>query len=542
MLNELTIQQREKLLRLAQSSKLKKKTVDLPPIVRVERSQRLPLSYAQQRLWFLDRLQGGQSTEYNQPQARRLRGALDVEALRRAVQTVVERHESLRTHFAEVEGEPEQVIEAEAEIAIPVEDLREMSEAEQKERVREALREEGRKPFDLERGPVLRMKLLKLGEREHVLLRTTHHIVSDGWSEGVFNREFEVLYEAYREGRENPLEPLPVQYADFALWQRRWLEGGALEEGLEYWKGQLAGVERLELPTDRARPAQPTYAGGAYQVVLTKEQTAGVKRVSQENQVTLYMTLLAGLGVLLARYSGQEDIVVGSPIANRQDAELEGLIGFFLNTLVLRMRVSGAKSFRELLEEVRRTTLEAYRYQDVPFERLVEMLAPERSLNGTPLCQVVLTMHNTPRVAPRLGELVLENVTGDEYQVRFDLTVHVWEANEKVGFSWLYNKDVFAGWRIEQMAQHYVRVLEAVIENAQQVLSNIRLLTSRERDDLLRKQNRARSTKSVNASPTVIKPKNNYRFSKGAWLKAHPDGDVARAIKAAMAYGLEIVD
>jgi non-ribosomal peptide synthetase component F len=282
----------------------------------------------------------------------------------------------------------------------------------------------------------------------------------------VFNREFEVLYEAYREGRENPLEPLPVQYADFALWQRRWLEGGALEKGLEYWKGQLAGVERLELPADRARPLVPTYVGGAYQVVLTEEQAAGVKRVSQENQVTLYMTLLAGLGVLLGRYSGQEDIVVGSPIANRQDAQLEGLIGFFLNTLVLRMRVSREKSFRELLEEVRGTTLEAYRYQDIPFERLVEMLAPERSLNGTPLCQVVLTMHNTPWVAQRLGELALENVTDDEFQVRFDLTVHAWEAGGKVGFSWLYNKDVFAGRRIEQMARHYVRVLETIITNA----------------------------------------------------------------------------
>jgi amino acid adenylation domain-containing protein len=433
----------------------------------LERPERLPLSYAQQRLWFLDRLQGGRSTEYNQLQARRLRGELNVEALRRAVQTIVDRHESLRTCFAEVEGEPVQVIEPEVEIAIPVEDLRGMSEAGQKKWVRDAMREERRTPFDLERGPVLRMKLLKLGEREHVLLRTTHHIVSDGWSEGVFNREFEVLYEAYREGRENPLEPLPVQYADFAVWQRKWLEGGALEEGLEYWKGQLAGIEeRLELPADRVRPAQPTYAGGAYRVVLTEEQAAGVKRICQENQVTLYMLLLAGLGVLLARYSGQEDIVVGSPIANRQDAQLEGLIGFFLNTLVLRMRVSGEKSFRELLEEVRRTTLEAYRYQDVPFERLVEMLAPERSLNGTPLCQVVLTMHNTPWVAQRLGELALESVTDDEFQVRFDLTVHAWEADGKVGFSWLYNKDVFAGRRIEQMARHYVRVLETIITNA----------------------------------------------------------------------------
>src|SRR6266849_5275516 len=286
------------------------------------RPQKLPLSYAQERLWFIDQLEGT-STEYNTPEALRLRGVLDREALEKTINIIVERHESLRTHFAEIDGEPVQVIE-------PV------------------LRLERSQAFDLEGGPLLRMKLLKLGEQEHILLRTMHHIVSDGWSQGVFNREFMMLYEAYREGRENPLKPLAVQYADFALWQRNWLEGGALEQGLAYWKEQLAGIpERLELPTDRPRPAMQTFVAELCHVGLSKELTAGLKRVSQENQATLYMTLLSGLAVLLSRYSGQDDIVVGSPIANRQDAQLEEMIGFFVNTLVMRVRVQPRESFRE---------------------------------------------------------------------------------------------------------------------------------------------------------------------------------------------------
>ena len=254
-----------------------------------------------------------------------------------------------------------------------------------------------RQPFDLGRGPVLRMRLLKLGEQEHVLLRTMHHIVSDGWSQGVFNRELTILYEAYREGRENPLKALAVQYADFAMWQRSWLEGGALDEGLKYWKEQLAGIpERLELPTDRARPAVQTFGAEVWQGGCRAELVAGLKRVSRESQATLYMTLLAAFGVLLSRYSGQDDIVVGSPIANRQEAQLEEMIGFFVNTLVMRVRVKGEMSFRELLGEVRGTALEAYRYQDVPFERLVEELSPQRSLNTTPVFQVVFALQNAP--------------------------------------------------------------------------------------------------------------------------------------------------
>src|SRR5262249_21388774 len=252
-------------------------------------AERLPLSYAQRRLWFIDRLEGT-STEYNMPEALWVRGGLDLEGLERTINTIVERHESLRTHFTEVDGEPSQVIESELRIEAPVEDLSGLGEEEQRARVTAALRREWEEPFDLERGPVLRMRLLKLGERDHILLRTMHHIVSDGWSQAVFNREFAVLYEAYREGRENPLKPLGVQYGDFALWQREWLDEETMGGGIDYWKRQLAGIpERLELPTDRPRPPMHTFRAEACYARLTGEQAAGLKRLSQSNQATLYM-------------------------------------------------------------------------------------------------------------------------------------------------------------------------------------------------------------------------------------------------------------
>ena len=454
------------------------------------RPERLVLSHAQQRLWFIDRL-GRTSTEYNVPETLRLRGELDVEALERAINTIVERHESLRTHFAEVEGEPVQVIEEERRIAIPVEDLSGWEERARQERAKAAMREEREKAFDLSCGPVLRVRLLKLGEQEHILLRTMHHIVSDGWSMGVFNREFMVLYEAYREGRENPLKPLSVQYADFAIWQRRWLEEGGLESGLEYWKEQLAEIpEEMGLPLDRPRRALQTFAGEACRLVLPAEKVAGLKRLSRENQATLYMTLLAGFGVLLSRYSGQEDIVVGSPIANRQIPQVTNLIGFFVNTLAMRMRVKAEMSLRELLGEVRRTALEAYRHQDVPFERLVEELSPQRSLNRTPVFQVMFALQNAPREAQRLKGLEVGAIGSEELRVRFDMEVHAIERGEEIGLYWWYNKDLFDRWRMEQMARHYVRVLEAMILDVDQAIGRVDVLTAVERREILEEKNR----------------------------------------------------
>jgi amino acid adenylation domain-containing protein len=465
--------------------RLKETTTARPPLVSRQRPERLPLSYAQQRLWFLDRLKGT-STEYNIPGALRLRGELDLEALKRAINTIVARHESLRTRFDEIDGVPVQVVEEELRIEVELEDLSRFDGIEQQEWVMAVLLQEGVEPFDLRLGPLLRMKLLKLGEEDHILLRTMHHIVSDGWSEGVFNRELTMLYEAISEGRENPLRPPVVQYADYAIWQREWLERGGLAAGLEYWKEQLAGIpERLELPTDRARPAVQTYGAEVCQVRLSGEQAAGLKRVSRSQGATLYMTMLATFGVLLGRYSGQEEIVVGTPVANRQEGELEEMIGFFVNTLAMRMRVRDEKRLEELLGEVRRVALEAYEHQEVPFERVVEELRPERSLNTTPIFQVVFALQNAPLAGKRVKGLELEPVMGEELRVRFDLEVHAWESEGEMVVAWLYNRDLFDRWRMEQMGRHYVRVLEATIGDVGQKIGRIDLLGEEERRQIL---------------------------------------------------------
>jgi nonribosomal peptide synthetase DhbF len=462
-------------------------------LVKQRRPERLPLSYAQQRLWFLDRLGRG-SREYNIPAALRLRGVLDQTALEKAINTIVQRHEILRTHFEEVEGEPVQVIAAEVRLALGVEDLSGLEEERQKEEVKLALAQQWQEGFDLERGPLLRVRLMKLGEEEHILLRTFHHIVYDGWSDGVFHWELVELYEAFRRGEENPLPELKVQYADFSLWQRQWMEEEWLAGELGYWKEQLAGIpEGLELVTDGRRPAVQTFAGGLLREKVSEEVTGKLKKWSRKQQATLYMTMLAGLGVLLGRYSGQQDIVVGSPIANRQDEQLEGLIGFFVNTLVMRVKVDGGKSFEEMMGEVKRTALEGYQHQDVPFERLVEELAPQRSLNRTPLFQVVFAYQSAP---PSIddeedrGSLQMEAVEGDEIQVRFDLEVHAQEQDGEIRTDWIYNRDLFDRWRIQQMAQHYRIVLEAVATDPQLEIRNIDLLGVNERKQILEEWNR----------------------------------------------------
>ena len=456
-----------------------------------QRPERLPLSYAQQRLWFLDRLGGG-SREYNVPGALRMRGVLNAKALEKAVNTIVQRHEILRTHFEEIDGEAVQVIAPKVWLGLEIEDLSGLEQERQKEEVSVALAQQWQEGFDLERGPLLRVKLLKLGEEEHILLRTFHHVVYDGWSERVFHWELMELYEAFRKGEENSLPELQVQYADFTLWQRQWMKAEWLAAELEYWKKQLAGIpEGLELVTDRARPAVQTFAGGLLRGNVSGEVTKKLKQWSRKQQATLYMTMLAGLGVLLARYSGQQDIVVGSPIANRQEEELEGLIGFFVNTLVMRVKLDGGKSFAEMVGEVKKTALEGYQHQDVPFERLVEELAPQRSLNRTPLFQVVFAYQSAPPTEDEegTGSLRFEAVVGDEIRVRFDLEIHAQEQDGEISTDWVYNRDLFDPWRIQQMARHYQVVLEAVAANPQLEIGNIDLLEENERKQILEEWN-----------------------------------------------------
>jgi amino acid adenylation domain-containing protein len=468
---------------------------EAPPLVRAAREDRgglgLPLSFVQQRLWFLDQLEGT-STKYNMSMAHRLHGELDREALEKAVNTIIERHEILRTRFVEISGEPIQVIEPELRIELPIEDLSGLDQLGRRERVTAALRQEGASPFDLIRGPMLRVKLLKLGEQDHLLLRTMHHIIYDIWSETVFGRELAALYQAFRERRENPLPPLTVQYADFALWQRQWLGEEAPGEGPAYWRRQLAGIpERLELPTDKGRPAARTFEAGVCQLRIDARQATKLKQLSQSRQATLYMTLLAAYGVLLGRYSGQDDIVIGSPIANRRDARLEELIGLFVNALAMRLRVKPEMKFGELLEEVKRTALEAYQHQDVPFERLVEEFSPERSLDTTPIFQVVFTTQNAPWGKEWVKGLTAEPVWGDELRVRYDLEVGSWEEEDGELFMyWLYSRDLFERWRIEQMGRHYLRIIEAVISNPERQIADLELLADEERRQILEEWNR----------------------------------------------------
>src|SRR6185369_9818538 len=342
--------------------------VTAPPLLPASREQELPLSYAQQRLWFLDQLAPG-SLAYNIPLAVRLKGRLEVEALQRTLDEVVRRHEVLRTTFVEVNGAPVQVVAPAGQLPMPVLDLSELEEAEREVEARQAA--EAQQPFDLSVGPLLRVLLLRLSGEDHVVLFTMHHIITDGWSTGILVREVAALYEAYIEGRESPLPELEIQYADYAVWQREWLQGEVLAQQLAYWRQQLGeDLPVLQLPTDKPRPPVQSHRGQGVSFTLPAELTAELKKLSNAEGVTLYMTLLAAYKILLWRYSGQSDVVVGTPIAGRNHLAAEGLIGLFVNTLVLRTSLSGDPSFNELLDRVRDVTLGAYAHQDLPFEKL----------------------------------------------------------------------------------------------------------------------------------------------------------------------------
>ncbi len=455
------------------------------PLTAEARPERLPMSYAQQRLWFLDQLQG-KSTEYNVPEALRLRGELDYSALERALSAIVQRHEILRTRFAEAEeGQPVQIVDPESRVFLQIEDLSGLDEGSRQRLIAAAKKSEQEQPFDLACGPLLRMKLFKLDKRDHILLRTFHHIVTDGWSQGTFNREFMLLYEAFHQNQADPLQPLSIQYADFALWQRKWLDE-TLQDQLTYWKQQLAGIpEELALPKDRPRPPRQTFDAGACQISLSPEQTAALKRLSQGSQATLFMTLLALFATLLQRYSGQDDIVLGSPIANRQEEQLEQLIGFFVNSLVLRVRVNPAQTFSELLSGVRKMALDAYRHQDLPFERLVEELSPQRSLNKTPLYQVLFLLQNAPMQAPALTGLEMEHLPGEGLHTHFDMELQAMEHGDTMGLFWVYNRDLFDRWRIEQMARHYKRLVDAAIAEPNLPLYRLEMLEATEEQQIL---------------------------------------------------------
>ncbi|HYY98878.1 MAG TPA: amino acid adenylation domain-containing protein, partial [Pyrinomonadaceae bacterium] len=449
------------------------------------RGEHTPLSFAQQRLWFIEQLQPGAPT-YHIPVALNIGGRLDAETLERSLAEIQRRHESLRTSFAVVDGRPVQVVAPDTGCALPFVDLSGLPPAGRDAELRRLSAEEARRPFDLSRGPLWRASLLRLDEEEHVLLLTMHHIISDGWSSGVMVRELAALYEAYGRGEGSPLEELCVQYADYAVWQREHVAGEALESQLDYWKRQLAGApQALELPAARPRSVEQTFRGAREELTLSPQLTRWLKALSRSEGATLYMTLAAAFDVLLWRYTGQTDILVGSPIANRNRAETEALIGFFVNTLVLRARVDERRSFRELLCQVKEVCLGAYAHQDVPFEKLVEELQPDRDLSRTPLFQVMFALQNAPMPALKLGDLRLSLADVPAEAAKFDLTLSLEESRGGLSGALEYNSDLLDAAVVKRMAGHYRRLLESVVENADAPLSALTLLGEAERRRLL---------------------------------------------------------
>src|SRR6266496_1513149 len=380
------------------------------PETGAQRSYAFPMSFAQQRLWFLEQCEPG-NTLYNIVWPMRLCGRLNVGALELSLNEIVRRHEVLRATFRTLDDQPLQVIAPSLTLSLFPQDLTGLAEDQQQVEIQRLAQQAAETPISLGEGPMLRAKLIRLREEEHALILSLHHIVSDRWSRGIFFRELGSLYNAFSQGKANPLPELPLQYTDFAVWQREWLSGENLEKQVSYWKQQLAGAPAsLELPADRARPALPSFQGRVYAFDISKELRQALNAFSRREGVTLFMTMLAGFQTLLARYSGQEDIVVGTPIANRNRAEIEGLIGFFANTFALRTSISGNSTSRELLLRVREVALGAYAHQDLPFEKLVEELNPERSLSYSPLFQSLLAVQNAPKEELRLSGLTLRDI------------------------------------------------------------------------------------------------------------------------------------
>lgn len=446
------------------------------------RPKNLPLSFAQKRLWFLEQLSPG-TPAYIIPMALRLEGPLNITALETSLQEVVRRHESLRTTFPTREGQPIQHIAASSNIPLPVSDLSVLEGDEQAALVQQWIHQESRQPFDLAQGPLVRARLLRLSEQEHILLLSLHHIVADGWSLSVLFSELAALYRGFATGAQAVLPALPVQYADYTLWQQ---QDEKLEQQLAYWREQLAHAPALlELPTDHPRPAVQRYQGADYHFTLPAGLVAQLQALSRQEQVTLFMTLLAAFQALLARYSGQQDIVVGTPIAGRTQPELEPLIGFLVNTLALRADLSGNPSFRELLKRVREVALSAYAHQDVPFEQVVEALQLERHLSYAPLFQVFFAWQNTPEARLDLPGVRVTPLKVENQTAKFDLSLDLAETTEGIAGTFEYDTALFERATIERLAGHFQTLLEGIVAAPEQALSDLPLLPAEERHQLL---------------------------------------------------------
>jgi amino acid adenylation domain-containing protein len=454
--------------------------IELSLIAPISRDGQLPLSFSQQRLWFIDRFEP-ESAAYNVPASVRLRGQINVAALEQALSELIRRHEALRTIFAEVEGLPVQVIIPAEPLHLAITEIGGLSEDERLSEARRIVTDDALLPFDLSRGPLLRTGLLRLADDDHIVLFTMHHIVSDGWSIGVLIREIAALYTAFTKGEPSPLPELPIQYADFAAWQREWLQGEVLESELRYWRQALSGVPAmLQLPTDRPRPSIQSSHGANQSIVLSAELTSGLKQLCRAEGVTLFMTLLTAFQTLLYRYTGQDDVAIGTPIAGRNRADIEGLIGFFINTLVLRIKIRSELSFRELLKEVREVTLGAYAHQDLPFEKLVEELQPERDMGHTPLFQVMFMLQSAPHEVEELPGVVMTNFNSQQTTAKFDLTLSLIEAGDKIAGNLEYNTDLFDAATIAKMAGYLQNILESIVKQPDALVAELELLSEQE--------------------------------------------------------------
>jgi acyl carrier protein len=460
--------------------------VTAPPLVAVSRDRELPLSYAQQRLWFLDQLEPG-NVAYNIPTVIRVSGKLDIEAFERVFGEIIRRHEVLRTTFPMTQaGQPTLSV---AETSSPEFRVIDLSDKDEKESVETFVRQETRRPFDLAHGPLIRATLLRLQPDDHVLIFTMHHIAGDGWSIGVFIHEATTLYEAYVAGRESPLKSLTVQYADYAVWQREWLQGEVLERQLSYWRRQLDGdLPILQLPARQSRSTAPSSKGQTQTLLFPEELLKRLRDLNRREGVTLFMTMFAAFNVLLNRYTQQEDIILGTAIANRNRIETEHLIGLFVNMLALRIDISGDPTFLELLRRVRQVTLDAYAHQDLPLDKIIEELRPERKLEKSPLFQVAFGIQIAPLAPVSLPDLTLAPVDFDLESVKFDLTVWIAERGEQLSATWTYRTDLFEESAIKTMHRHFSALLRSVIEAPDARLSTLEMLTPEEQIERTQKK------------------------------------------------------
>lgn len=434
-----------------------------------------PASLGQRRLWFSDKKNPGRATQ-NIIDAAKVIGPLDLEVFRRSVCEVVRRHESLRTHFTFVDGEPQQVIEPNVTLDVPVIDLSSLPQQERENEARRLAQTEIDTSFDLESFPLCRIKLLRLSQQEHVMVLVMHHIISDGWSLGVMLGEFSTLYTAFIAGKPSPLPELSIQFVDFSEWQREMLQEPAWQEQIAYWKNRLTGAPALVLPYDRPKTMPPPGKGGSYTLFVEDELAKKLRDLSYEQNVTLFMTLLAAHETLFFRYSGQTDIVLGSGIANRQRPELEGVIGYFTNLLVMRMKLSGEWTFEELLTHVKEMTLGAYANQDIPLERLIDELVEEQDSNRPLIFHATFNVQNLPRVQFQLGKAVLRPYELEAAFAKTDLSTFVSDTGGPILYGILYNMDIFDEETIDKLFQDLAALLRSIVQNPRQRLTELALL------------------------------------------------------------------